>query len=87
MPRLPASHNGMQCAMHVTLHLLWQGEDRDSSDEEWSNAYAALGPMAQIGWLNRGIPTNGGAAKLVRDVFVAADAMHEEAMSEMDGNA
>ena len=73
----------------VTLLLLlfWQGEDRDSSDEEWSNAYAALDPMAQIGWANRGVNVNGCGVELVRDVFVAADAMHEEAMSEMDGNA
>lgn len=87
MARMTASYNGVHYASHITLHLLWQGEDRDSSDEEWANAYAALDPMAQIGWLNRGVRANGVVAELVRDVFVAADAMHEEAMSEMDGNA
>lgn len=46
-----------------------------------------MDPMAQIGWGNRSVQVNRGAAQPVRDVFVAADVMHEEAMSAMDGNA
>ena len=77
---------GVQCVGHISRAPLWQGEDRDSSDEEWSSAYAALDPMSKIGWGNRGIVVNGGGAQLVRDVLLAADVMHEEAMSAMDGN-
>lgn len=64
----------------------WQGEERDSSDEEWEAAYAAMDPMAQIGWVHRIAEANAGGADVVRDVFVAADEMHDHAMSEMDGN-
>lgn len=64
----------------------WQGEDRDSSDEEWDAAFAALDPISRIGWAN----TTGRApefgAHLVRDVFVAADELHVNAMSSIDGN-
>ena len=63
-----------------------QGEERDSSDEEWEAAYAALDPLAQIGWGNRRAEAVAVGANLVRDVFVAADEMHDIAMSEMDGN-
>ena len=65
---------------------MWQGEERNSSDEEWEAAYAALDPIARIGWVNRCAPTTAVGAQLVRDVFQAADAMHDNAMSEMDGN-
>jgi hypothetical protein len=71
----------MLTAMHY-----WQGEERDTSDEEWEAAYAALDPIAQIGWVNRLAEANAVGADLVRDVFVAADEMHDHAMSEMDGN-
>jgi hypothetical protein len=64
----------------------WQGEERDRSDEEWEQAYAALDPRAQLGWGNR-FAVSGGSEDMVRDVFVAADAVHAEAMSAMDGNA
>jgi hypothetical protein len=49
-------------------------------------AFAALDPISQIGW---GVPSTIAVevgAHLVRDVFVAADEMHENAMSSMDGN-
>ena len=67
------------------MHPLWQGEERDSSDEEWDSAYAAMDPIAQLGLGNRRVPARGGE-ELVRDVFAAADALHDEAMSEMAGN-
>ena len=73
--------------MHVTCRLLWQGEARDSSDEEWDAAYAAMDPIQQFGWRNRAPETFGVGANLVRDVFVAADEVHSNAMSVMDGNA
>jgi hypothetical protein len=63
-----------------------QGEDRDSSDEEWEAAYVALDLIAQIGWRGCRAALNSVGANLVRDVFVAADEMHESAMSEVDGN-
>lgn len=77
---------GVQSCIPLSRLGLWQGEDRDSSDEEWSSAYAALDPMSRIGWGNRSVQVNGGAAEMVRDAFLAADVMHEEAMSAMDGN-
>ena len=63
-----------------------QGLERDNSDEEWEAAFAALDPIAQIGFLNRRGRVAGVGEHLVRDVFVAADTMHDNAMSEMDGN-
>ena len=66
--------------------ILWQEEDRDSSDEEWDAAYAALDPIAQLGWRNRSGGVNAVGADLLRDVFAAADEMHENAMSEVEGN-
>lgn len=65
---------------------VWQGEERDSSDEEWEAAYNALDAIAQIGWGNRRVAQSSVAAHLVRDVYVAADEMHDQAMSEMEGN-
>lgn len=59
----------------------------DSSDEEWEAAYAALDPKDQIGWGNRRGQVAEVGANLVRDVFTAADQLHENAMSEMDGNS
>lgn len=67
-------------------YILRQGEDRDSSDEEWEAAYNALDPIAQLGWRNRRAEVNAVGGNLVRDVFVAADEMHENAMSQMEGN-
>lgn len=66
--------------------VLWQGEDRDSSDDEWDAAYVALDSVAQLGWIHRGAVRSEIGATLVRDVFAAADEMHENAMSQMDGN-
>ena len=62
---------------------LWQDEERDSSDEEWDNAYASMDPISQLGWGNRCVEVERGASQLVRDVFVAADMVHEDAMSEV----
>ena len=66
--------------------MAWQGEDKDSSDEEWEAAYRAMDPVAQNGWAHRRGQATEVGANLVRDVFVAADTMHDAAMSEMDGN-
>lgn len=63
-----------------------QGEDIDSSDEEWAAAYAAMDRIAQLGWRNRRIGGDGPAEHLLRDVFQAADAVHADAMSEMEGS-
>lgn len=62
-----------------------QEEERDSSDEEWDIAYAAMDPVAQLGWGHRRMVSAGGE-DMVRDVFVAADAVHAAAMSAMDAN-
>lgn len=58
----------------------------DSSDEEWDNAYVAMDPISQLGWGNRCVEVDGAATQLVRDVFVAADVVHEDAMSEAAGS-
>jgi len=71
---------------HPRKRLQPQGEPRDSSDEEWEAAYAALDPVFQCGWGNRITEGNEVGAQLVRDVFEAADEMHDNAMSEMEGN-
>ena len=68
------------------MYMAWQGEDKDNSDEEWEATYAAMDPIAQNGWEHRRGHVAEVGADLVRDVFVAADAMHDAAMSEMDGN-
>ena len=75
-----------QCWVYVTSIYLWQGEEMDSSDEEWANAYAAMDPISQLGWGNRGGGVERPTAMLVRDVFIAADALHADAMSQMGGN-
>ena len=63
-----------------------QGEERDSSDEEWETAYAAMDPASQLGWRNRRGPIEGPGERLMRDIFEAADAVHSAAMSHMDGS-
>ena len=73
--------------MPFTQTYLCQGEERDSSDDEWDIAYAAMDPRSQLGWGNTHVEVEGPAAQLVRDVFVAADAMHDDAMSHMGGNS
>jgi len=73
--------------MPLTRSGLWQGEARDSSDEEWDADYAAMDPISQLGWGHNQVEVEGPAAQLVRDVFVAADAMHDVAMSHMGGNS
>lgn len=77
---------GRERIVSCALPIPWQGEERDTSDEEWDAAYAALDPIAQIGWVNRLAEADAVGADLVRDVFVAADEMHDHAMSEMGGN-
>ena len=62
-----------------------QGEERDSSDEEWETAYAEMDPASQLGWRNRRGPVEGPGERLMRDIFEAADAVHSAAMSHMDG--
>lgn len=77
---------GGEGPLNITRSCIWQGEDRDSSDEEWETAYAALDPISQIGWGHRRTEVNAVGSHVVRDVFLAADELHEEAMSEMEGN-
>lgn len=67
-------------------HVLWQDDERDSSDEEWDIAYAAMDPIAQLGWGNQGPGVEGPATHIVRDVLAAADVVHEDAMSEYGEN-
>jgi hypothetical protein len=74
---------------HIRIHITWeclmQGEDRDSSDEEWAHAYANMDPVSQLGWRNRRGAGEGPAEQLMRDVFAAADEVHSNAMTEMVG--
>ena len=72
--------------MPATRTYLWQGEERDSSDEEWDADYAAMDPISQLGFRHNQVEVEGPGAQLVRDVFVVADAMHDDAMSHMGGN-
>lgn len=73
----------VRLGMHITCEKLVQGEDRDSSDEEWAAAYAAMDPIRQLGWRNRRGTGEGPADQLMRDVFQAADQVHSDAMSRM----
>ena len=59
----------------------------DSSDEEWGAAYGALDPLSQLGWDSRRAVQPSGVADIVRDVFVVADLLHEDTMSQMGGDA
>ena len=63
-----------------------QGEERDSSDEEWAAAYVTMDPLLQLGWRNRRVGVEGPAEQLLRDVFDAADALHSDAMSDSVGS-
>lgn len=45
-----------------------------------------MDPIAQIGWVNRHLQLSSVGVNVVRDVFVVADGVHENAMSEMDDN-
>jgi hypothetical protein len=62
-----------------------QGEEKDSSDDEWATAYAEMDPASQLGWRNRRGADEGPSEQLVRDVFQIADELHSDAMSEMVG--
>ena len=66
----------------IYLHVR-QNAERDSSDEEWDDAYAAMDPIAQYGWGTPGNALGDGTARLVRDVFVAGDMVHEAALVEI----
>ena len=46
-----------------------------------------MDPAARIGWGNRTAGTGAVGAQVLRDVFVAADELHDHAMSEMAGNS
>ena len=70
-----------QCPIYITWEHSSQGKERDSSDEEWENDYAAMDPILQLGWGNRRGVVKGPTTELVADVFVAADMLHLEAMS------
>lgn len=72
--------------LRVTRWILWQGEERDSSDEEWEVAYRALDPISQIAWPSCRAEIHAVGTDLVRDVFAAADEMHDNAMSAVDGS-
>lgn len=72
--------------LRVTGRHIVQGQERDSSDDEWDAAYAALDPIVQNGWRSCRARLNRAGADLVRDVFAAADEMHDSAMSAVDGN-
>jgi hypothetical protein len=69
--------------MTITCAGLLQGEDMDSSDEEWANAYAAMDPASQLGWRNRRGVVEGPAEELMRDLLEAADVVHTNSMSDM----
>lgn len=45
-----------------------------------------MDPTAQIGWSRQSVPAYAGTAEMVRDVFQAADVVHDEAMEVVDGN-
>ena len=63
-----------------------QDEERDSSDEEWDLAYAVMDPISQLRWGNRCNVVEGVTTTMVRDVFLAADMLHEDSMSEVGGS-
>jgi hypothetical protein len=69
--------------MLTMREYMMQGEERDSSDDEWGIAYAQMDPASQFGWRNRRGAAGGPAEQLLRDVFAAADELHSDAMSEM----
>jgi hypothetical protein len=60
-----------------------QGEEADSSDEEWAHDYAAMDPASQQGWRNRRGPAEGPAEELMRDIMEAADVVHSNSMGDM----
>jgi hypothetical protein len=70
----------------MAINSLVQGEERDSSDNEWAAAYVTMDPLHQLGWRNRRAGAEGPAEQLLRDVFDAADALHSEAMSDSVGS-
>lgn len=60
-----------------------QGEERDSSDEEWAQDYATMDAISQLGWRNRRAGVEGPAEQLMRDVLEVGDVVHLDAMAEM----
>ena len=77
---------GHQCPFYITSQPLWQDEEKVSFDEEWDIAHAAMDPIFQLDLGNRCGEVEGVVAQLVKDVFVAANLVHEDVMSQMDGN-
>ena len=72
--------------MCCTCKCWVQGEERDSSDEEWEIAFAHMDPQSQMGWRNRRRAFEGPGEQLMRDVYEAADEVHLAAMSAMAGS-
>ena len=72
--------------MYMICECLVQGEDRDSSDEEWATAYATMDAAAQLGWRNRRCVVDGPAEELMRDIMETADVVHANSMSSMVGS-
>ena len=46
-----------------------------------------MDPISQLGWRHRRGEVQGPASQLVRDVFVAADLVHLDAMSDVGGDS
>jgi hypothetical protein len=72
--------------MYMTCDCSVQGEDRDSSDEEWATAYATMDAASQLGWRSRRGVVEGPAEELMRDIMETADVVHSNSMSNMAGS-
>lgn len=72
--------------MYIICECLVQGEDQDSSDEEWATAYATMDAASQLGWRSRRCVVEGPAEELMRDIMETADVVHSNSMSGMAGS-
>jgi hypothetical protein len=72
-----------QCWIMMRGVVVAQGEERDSSDEEWAQDYATMDAISQLGWRNRRAGVEGPAEQLMRDVLEVGDVVHLDAMAEM----
>ena len=70
---------------NIIMGPSWQDQDWDSSDEEWEIANSGMDPLTRLHWGSMVGVDRRGAAQMVRDVLLAADVVHEDAMSEMGG--
>lgn len=77
---------GNICPVFMVGKWYWQGEERDSSDEEWDSAYAAMDPISRLQSLHQNVDVAGPPDVPVRDVFVQSDAIHDAAMAEIAAN-